>query len=198
MGRILGNISQPSVLSRYVNLAVALELVIDGAVHLNEKLFAGVLLGKIVSSGKYRAYAEGTVKSGGAFSASADTFTLEQAAGVDLMKNFRVGDVITSSSGTALGTIATFDPVTGVGTLTGNSANALTAGNKVIISSAVLSIAKADVRVLKSETLLEDGVDAVGAGWNEGFFNTAMVLGATSAALTAMSAKTVSSTEFRI
>lgn len=198
MGRVLGDITSPNVESRYLNLAVAVEMLIDGTVHQDEKMLRGQIMGKIVASGKYRAYATAQVKTGGEFSTAADTFILENAASRDEMKFFQVGDVITDDAGNALGEIATFDPETGVGTLTGNSANNLAAGNGVILDASDVSIAKADVRILKSETLVEDGADKPADGYVEGFFNTAVVKGATSAALVAMGAKVLSSAEFRL
>lgn len=199
MGRILGNITQPALESRHLNLAVALESVIDKDVHGGEVLLRGALMGKIVASGKYRAYAQAAVASGGDFSTSADTFTLEDLTDRDLMKHFRVGDVITDDEDNALGEIATFDPVTGVGTLTGNSANNLASGGAdVIIDAADLSIAKVDVRILKSETQVETDLDKAEPGYNEGYFNRSAVLGATDEALTAMGAKDLGSDEIRL
>ena len=195
MGKILGNITSPNVESRFLNLAAPVECLIDGAVHLDEIVKRGQIMG--LAAGKYRAYAEAIVKTGGDFSTAAATFTLENAAGFDQMKNLRVGDVITSSGGTALGTILTFDPATGIGTLSANSANNLAAGQAVIIDAADLDISKANVRILKSEHAVEDGVDRPAEGYVEGWFNTAVVQ-ATSAALVAMSAKIISASEFRL
>jgi len=199
MGRLLGNITQPALESRFLNLLVALEAVIDKDVHGDEVLLRGTLMGKIVASGKYRAYMQAAVASGGDFSTGADTFTLEDLTDRDLMKHVRVGDVITDSGGLALGTVASFIPATGVGTLTGNSANNLVSGgNDVIISVAVLSIAKVDVRILKSETSIEPDLDKAEPGYNEGHFNRSAVLGATDEAVTAMGAKDLGSDEIRL
>lgn len=196
MGRVLGNITQPVILSRRAELAVADSAVIDGSIHEDELLLAGQVLGK-TAGGKYRAYAEAVVATGGAFSASAAGFTVENAEGEDAMKYIRVGDVIESVAGDALGTVATFDPVTGVGTLTGNSANALAAGQRVRVAAAGLSIAAGDVRILTSETSVDGDADVPAAGYFEGFFSKT-IRGATAAALTAMGAKDISSDEFRL
>lgn len=181
MGRILGDITQPNVESRFLPLAVAVEALIDSAIHPDEKLLRGTLLGKIVASGKFRAYAEADVASGGNFSNAADTFTLEDQDAILKMKHFRVGDVIEGVDGTVLGEIATFDPVTGVGTLTGNSANNYVASNGVRVDNADLALASQAGRILKSETIVTAGQDEPVSAYTEGFFTEARVLGATTA-----------------
>jgi hypothetical protein len=197
MGELLGKITKPAILSRYINLAVALEMLIDAAVHNAEILLEGTLMGK-TAGGKYRAYAQGTVAVGGEFSTGAATFTLEDAAGRGEKKHFRVGDTIESVAGDALGEIASYDPETGVGTLVANSASVLAAGNGVRVIAAELDISDDAVRVLKDERSIEDSQDEPAAGYNEGYFNTAAVKGATPEALVAMGAKQVSASEFRL
>lgn len=192
MGRLLADVTQPNVLSRYINLAVAIEALLDSGIHQDKKLLEGTLLGKM-GSGNYRAYFE--AETSVAFSTGNANFTLSEISGQALMKHLRVGDVIEGTDGTALGTVATFDASTGVGTLTANSAN--NHSTNVRVQPADLSIAAANRLVLKDENAVGSD-DLPVAAYYEGFFNTAMVLGATPAALTAMSAKVVSSSEFRL
>jgi len=179
--RILGDITQPNVESRFLSLATAVEALIDSAIHPDEKLLRGTLLARIVSSGKFRAYAEADVASGGDFSTGAATFTLEDQDAIEKMKHLRVGDVIEGVDGTALGTILTFNSTTGVGTLTGNSANNYTSGNAVRVDNADLALASQAGRILKSETLVTASQDQPEAAYTEGFFVEARVLGATTA-----------------
>ena len=82
-----------------------------------------------------------------------------------------------------------------MGTLDANSASTYAAN--VRIDDADLSIARGDGLVLKDERLVEDD-DEPTAAYYEGFFNTAIVLGATPEALTKLEAKVVSSSEFRL
>jgi len=106
---------------------------------------------------------------------------LEDQDAILKIKHFRVGDVIESVAGLALGTIATYDPVTGIGTLTGNSANNLAAGVGVRVDNADLALASQAGRILKSEVIVTAGQDEPVAAYTEGFFIEARVLGATTA-----------------
>ena len=196
--RILGDITQPNVESRFLNLAVAVEALIDAGVHPDEKILRGTLLTKIVSSGKFRAYAEGDVASGGNFSNAADTFTLEDQDALLKMKHFRVGDVIEGVDGTALGEIATFNPTTGVGTLTGNSANNYVSPNAVRIAESVATLANQDGRILKSEVVVTAGQDEPVAAYTEGFFTKPRVIGATVASILALGATEPTTDELRL
>lgn len=196
--RVLGDITQPNVESRFLPLAVAVEALIDASVHPDEKILRGTLLMKIVSSGKYRAYAEADVATGGDFSTGADTFTLEDQDSKEKMKHFRVGDVIEGTDGTALGTIATFNATTGVGTLTANSSNNYAAGNGVRVATSVATLASQAGRILKSETTVETGQDEPVAAYIEGFFNKNRVIGATAAAITALGATEPTTDEIRL
>lgn len=201
MPTILGPITTMNPVSRFEQMAVAVEAIIDNAVHPSgTKLLRGVLLAKIVSgngtAGNYRAYAEGTVKTSGAFSTAAATFTLDPATAGGLIGNFQVGDVIEGTDGTALGTILTYNPVTGVGTLTGNSTSNYTAGNTVRITEASVSIASKNGRILKDEVLMESNNEPAN-GWIEGFFIQSRTT-ITAAALTKMSGKAVTTGEIRL
>lgn len=195
--RVLGDITQPNVVSRFQSLAVAVEALLDVTVHLEgEKLFEGTLLAKIVANGKFRAYAEADVNV--AFNAGNVDFTLEdQADGHLKMKHFRVGDVIEGVDDTALGTIATFNPVTGVGTLTANSANAYAIGLAVRVSNADLKLSAGDGRILKSELLMSD-LDEPVAAYVEGFFTDTRVIGLTADAKTELGSKSYVPGETRL
>lgn len=200
MGRILGDIKTASPLSRQINLAVVIGLVIDLAVHASgELLLRGALLGKILSGngtvGNYRAYFEGTVKSGNAFGTSAATFGVD-LPNSPLAKNLRVGDVLESTAGVALGTVLTWDPVAGTGTLAANSAAVLAAGNTFRVTEASLSIASKNGKILSDEVLM-DANNAPASGWVEGYFIQARTT-VTAAALTKMGGANPSTGEMRI
>lgn len=196
MGRLLGDITNANPVSRYESQAVPVGGVIDNAIHLAAELLKrGTLMAKIVSSGKFRAYFEATVKAGGDFANNAVGFTLDAALS-PLIGNLRVGDVIESVGGTALGTIATFNATTGVGTLTGNSANNLAAAQKVRITEATVQLGSKSGRILKDEVLMGSS-DEPFVGWIEGFFIQARTT-ITAAALTALGGKTVSTGEIRL
>lgn len=168
MGRILANVTNSGTVSRYAELCVLVEGVIDNAIHSGgELLKRGLLLMKTVANGKYRAYAEALVKAGGAFSNASAAFTLDPTSA--LVGYFRVGDVIESTSGTALGTIATFSAVTGVGTLTGNAANNLAAGQSVRVAESQAALSGNVGRILEDEILM-DASDEAFDGFSEGFF----------------------------
>ncbi len=198
--RILSDITQPNVVSRYLNLAVTVLALLDVTVHPeDEKLLEGTLLGKIVANGKFRAYPEAEVAVAGDFSAASADFTIEDQDALLKMKHFRIGDTIESTLGVALGEILTFNPVTGVGTLTGNSANALAAGLFVRVVAAELSLANGDGRILKGETLMPTpSADSPQAAYVEGFFTDARVIGLTLASGLAMGAKSFVAGETRL
>jgi hypothetical protein len=166
---VLAKVKNPALVSRFVELALVSSMLIDRTVHGGEILPRGTVMARIVSSKKYRAYAEGTIKAGGAFSASAPGFTLDVDVS-PIAKHLRVGDVIESVSGTALGTIASYNPATGVGTLSGNSAAALAAGQKVRVAKSVLALAKGAGRILQDEVQVSSQNDSSGAAYFCGFF----------------------------
>lgn len=161
---MLNGLRSKSVVSRYPHLSVALSLVLSSAVHASTEVIpAGSVMGKM-ADGKYRAYAEAEVSV--AFSNAAAGFTLDATKAI--AKHFRVGDTITAVDGTALGVIATYNSDTGVGTLTGNSANNLAIGERVKIASAECSIEKGDARVLAN--FLEADLPRLDAvGYVEGY-----------------------------
>jgi hypothetical protein len=193
MNRILGDISNSSIVSRREDLAVVVEAIIDSAIHPSGDLIRrGALLAQR-GNGKYRAYAEGVVV--GAFSAAATTFSVDLTQGQSA-QYFKAGDVIESVAGVALGTIATFDPSTGSGTLTANSANALAAGQRCRINAATGSLASKKARVLQEEMLM-DGTDAAVAAYSEGFFTVSRT-GITAAAETAMGVVEATTGEVRM
>jgi hypothetical protein len=195
MSSILNKISNPALVSRHDHLAIAEAVVVDGDVHVDgERVARGTLLGKIVATGKYRAYAEAVVSV--AFANNSKDFTLDSAS--KAAKHLRVGDVIQGIDGTALGTIATYDPATGVGTLGANSTSNYAANgtNAVRIPLATLALAGSAGKLLQQE-LDMDGNDAVGVGYFEGFFvksNTTL----TATAMTAMGAIDVDTDEVRL
>lgn len=195
--RVLGDITQPNVVSRFQNVAFAVAAILDVLIHLEgEKLLEGTLLAKIVATGKYRAYAEADVNV--AFDAANANFTLEdQADGHLKMKHFRLGDVIEGVDGTALGTILTFNPITGVGTLAANSANAYAIGLAVRVDNADLKLSGGDGRILKAETLMSD-LDEPVAAYVEGFFTDTRVIGLTADAKTELATKSYVAGETRL
>lgn len=195
MSRDLGSMANKSLVSRDLRLAVVRGLVIDNSVHPKDELiYRGTLMGKLVSGGKYRAYAEGTVQTT-AFATNSVNFQVDPSGST--AKHFRVGDVIESTGGSALGTIATFNPNTGVGTLTANSTNALSVGNTIRIATSVLSISGADGKLLQDDIKMEAN-DMPVPGYVEGYFVYASTT-VTSAAITAMGAHALlSGTELRL
>lgn len=156
-------ITNRQVVARAAHLAVVLSLVIDSSIHAGEKLIQGQFLAK-QANGKYRAYAEAEVTT--AFGAASTEFAVDPAG--PMAKHFRVGDVIESTTGTALGTIATYNPATGVGTLAANSANALAIGQNIRIAESVASLGTGKGRLLAEK--VEMGLtDEVASGYAEGF-----------------------------
>lgn len=187
MSNKLATVRNTALVSRWDILALAIGIVIDGTIHASgELLQRGVLLGKIVATGKYRAYAEGLVADDGAFSNAAKTFTLDPAdeATKGLLKNFRLGDVVEGTDGTALGTIATFNPATGEGTLAANSTSNLATGKSVRIAKSVLALADGKGKLLTDE-VISAGSDMPATGFFEGFFVKSLTT-VTAAALSEM------------
>ncbi|MCH8985927.1 MAG: hypothetical protein IIB04_04850, partial [Acidobacteria bacterium] len=92
--RLLGDVTQPNVERRRLDLAVSVEALLDASVHPDEKMLRGTLLMRNVSDGKFRAYAEADVAGGGNFSTGATSFTIEDQDAIEKMKHFRPGDVI--------------------------------------------------------------------------------------------------------
>jgi hypothetical protein len=194
VSKILNTITNPALVSRHDHLAVCESITIDSTVHADgERLVRGTLLGKL-GSGKYRAYAEAVVT--GAFATNSTAFTLDPAS--KAAKHFRVGDVIESTGGSALGTIATYNPATGVGTLTGNASNALAANgtNAVRIPLATLALGSSAGKLLKDEVDME-GIDEIAVAYFEGYFVKSLTT-LTAAALTAMGAIDVDTDEVRL
>jgi len=196
MGNVLATIKNPALISRFENLAAETSGVVDGNFSGGLTLARGTLMGKIVSTGKFRPYTEGVVKTGGAFATGSTAFTLDQSVAVGPVP-FQVGDVIEDSAGNALGTIAAFNPTTGVGALVANSASNLAAGGVVRVALSVLALANGAGRILKDELSVVAGVDALGVGYFEGFFLQANTT-VTAAALAAMAGKTIDAGEIRL
>lgn len=192
--KILNTITNTSLVSRHDHLAVCESFTIDSAIHADgEKIVRGTVFGK-QGSGKYRAYAEALVKS--AFANNSTAFQLDMTS--PAAKHFRVGDVIQGTDGTALGTIATFDPTTGNGTLTANATNNFAANgtNAVRIPLATVALASKAVRILKDEVQMI-GTDEIGVGYFEGFFVESTTT-LTAAAETAIGAIKTDTDEVRI
>lgn len=192
----IATVRNTALVSRFDHLACETGVLLDKTYQAGVRLLRGALLGKIVSSGKYRAYVEIDVKTGGDFSTVAATFTLDVATKIG-QGDFEVGDVITSVGGTALGTILTYNKTSGVGTLAANSANNLAAGQKVKVSEAVLSLANKAGRLLKDETLVAADQDTPVAAYFEGFFLQSQTT-VTAAALTTLGGFTIESGEIRL
>lgn len=195
MSRILNTITNTALVSRHDRLGVEQSLTIDGVVHAaNEVIPRGTLLAKIVATGKHRAYAEGFVS--GAFATNAKTFTLDPTN--PATKHFRSGDVIQGTDGTVLGTIDTFNPVTGVGLLLSNSTTIFAANgtNAVRVPLATLALADTAGKILKDEVTM-DGDDAVAVGFFEGFFVKSLTT-LTAAAIIALGAVEPSTDEVRL
>jgi len=157
-------LSGQSLISRFSGLAIQVAVLIKTA-YIKYELQVGQLLGRI-ADGSYRAYAEAEV--GVAFSAAAATFTLDATG--PLAKHFQVGDTVTDLNDATLGVIESYDPETGVGTLTGNSASAHAIGERVKIKESECSVGGYKARFLSNvvEVCEEDG-DAVESGLAEGF-----------------------------
>ncbi len=186
-------IDNTPLVSRFDHLALVKSVVISKTAHKEDELLSrGTLLGELVADGKSRAYAEGDVTT--AFSAANANFAVNPAG--PLAKHFRVGDVIEAVAGTALGTIATFNPETGVGTLGANSANALAIGQKVRIATSVLSIAYGKGTILQNEVRLQ-GNDAPVSAYFAGIFLKDFV-NITAAAKASLGAVDISSTEIQL
>jgi len=174
MGRLLGDIKTTDIVARRADLAVAQEVVLDSSVIPSGTVInRGEVLAKYVPSdasahvGKHRPYAEGPVT--GAFSTAAKTFTLDVTVRAALQ--FQPGDVIEGTDGTALGTIATYDPATGAGTLVANSANNLAAdGTKSArLAKANWALDLKRGMILQDECIVE-GIDLPQSAFREGFF----------------------------
>jgi hypothetical protein len=189
-------IKNPALLSRFERLAVETSFLIDASISGGLTLARGVLMAKIVSSGKYRPYVEGVVKTGGAFATSSAAFTLDVSQQVGPVP-FQVGDVIEDVSGNALGTIASYNALTGVGALAANSAEALAAGGFVRVALASLALAYGAGKILKDEAPVDSANDTLAVGYFEGFFIQANTT-VSAAALLAMQGKTIDAGEIRL
>lgn len=159
----MDGITNKQVLARHTGLAVPLPVVIDASIHAGEKLTQGIFLARM-ANGKYRAYAEAEVST--AFAADSVNFAVDPTG--PLAKFFRVGDQIESTSGTALGTIASYNPSTGNGTLVANSAAALAIGQRIRIAEASASLGLGKGRLLVEK--IEMGAkDEPASGYIEGY-----------------------------
>lgn len=157
-------LSNKQVLARHTGLAVALSVVISVAIHkIGEVLSPGTILGKM-GNGKYRAYAEGLVTTAFGTGSAAFAFDPDEPHA----KFFRVGDALESVAGVALGTILTYDPDTGAGTLTGNSAAILAIGARARITEASVSLGSGKGRILQEEVEMGEN-DEIASGFVEGF-----------------------------
>lgn len=162
----MNGIQNKQVIARASHLAVILPFIISSTIHPNEKLQAGTFMAKMANN-KYRAYAEGQVDV--AFGTASAAFTLDPAG--PLVKHFRVGDAIESSAGVLLGTILTFNSVTGAGTLTVNSAAVLAIDGRARISEASASLGYGKGRLLDSVYDVAAG-DVAASGYVEGYMAT--------------------------
>lgn len=204
--RLLGDIKTVDIISRYRPLAVALNCLLDSSVLPNalslgapagspqiinrgEVLAAYVPNDASVHVGKYRPYAEGTVTT--AFATNSVNFAIApynvNSPGTRPAQWFVPGDVVTDSLGNALGTIATFNATTGVGTLTANSSNVLAIGGIMILAAANWSLGSKLGIILEDEELVEQGSDQPTSAYREGFFNVSLT-SLTPAAVAALSA----------
>jgi hypothetical protein len=159
----MNGITNNQVVSRASHLAIPLSLIVSSLIHANDDLPAGSFMAKM-ANGKYRAYAEGDVTT--AFNTANANFAIDPAG--PLARHFRTGDALESVAGVALGTILTYDKVTGVGTLSANSAANLAAGQKVRITEASASLGSGKGRLLSSRVQLDDA-DYVASGYSEGY-----------------------------
>lgn len=159
----MNGITNKQVVARASHLAVSLALIVSASIHANEDLSAGQFMAQM-SNGKYRAYAEGVVST--AFNTANANFAVDPAG--PLAKHFRVGDAIESVGGVALGTILTYNPTTGVGTLSGNSAANLAIGQNIRITEASASLGSGKGRLLDSR-VQTDVLDQVASGYVEGY-----------------------------
>lgn len=193
MGRLLGSITNAGIISRRPDLAVAVECLIDGAVHLaGELLPRGAVLAKKASNGKYRAYAEGILTA--ATAADSVDFAVDPA-GFNV-PFFKVGDAVEAVDGTALGTIATFDPATGAGTFAANAAAVKASGVAIRLAKSVAALDAGKGRVLMDEVLMA-GSDELKAGLQHAYLVQGMT-GITAAALSEMGGVAVTSGEVLI
>jgi hypothetical protein len=193
MRRILGDISNSTTISRREDLAVVVEAVIDGTIHPDGDLVRrGAVLAQVVATGKYRAYAEGLVTT--AFATSSTAFAVDPTE--PAAQYFKAGDVIESTAGAALGTIATYNPTTGAGTLAANSAAVLATSGRCRLAAAAYALGSNKARVLQEEVLMSGNDEAVGA-YSEGFFAQSRTT-ITAAALAAMSAYSPTTGEVRL
>ena len=191
----IATVRNQGIVSRFDNLALETGVLLDKTYQAGVRLLRGSLLGQL-ASGKYRAYCEIDVSV--AFNTANANFTLLVSSKVG-QGDLEIGDVITSVGGLALGTVLTYNKVSGVGTLAANSANNLAGGQKVKISEAVLALGSKAGKILKDETYIDANLaaDISAAGYFEGFFLQANTT-VTAAALTTLGGKTIESGEIRL
>jgi hypothetical protein len=203
--RVLGDIKTVDIISRFSNLAVTLNCLLDSSVMpvastVDTIINRGEVLAKYVPSdssahvGKYRPYAESNVTA--AFATNSINFTLD--ASIRSAAWFIPGDVIEGVDGTALGTIATYNPATGVGTLAANASNAYGSGGQAVrLAAANWTLGSKLGLILVDECIVEAGVDQPVAGYREGFFVQSLT-SLTAAAITALGAAVETPGEVRI
>jgi hypothetical protein len=205
-GRILGNITNPALVSRFDRLAVKVDTIIDSAVHgAGERLIRGTLLAlglagggaAPVNAGKSVAYAEGATGAT-AFSNASINFSISIADPTDKTAYFfRPGMRITKLDGTLVGTVATFDPTTGLGTLTGDAAVNVATGLRVQLSAVDYGVDYINGGLLEDDVAMDGTHDEPVSMFIEGFFNKAGT-SLTAQAITAMGAKSFASGEVRL
>lgn len=193
--KILNTITNPALVSRQDQLGVETSFTVDGSVlAAGIRILRGTLMGLLANT-KYRPYFESVVTV--AFSTASAAFTLDPTS--PRAAYLVVGDVLEGTDTTALGTVLTYNPLTGAGTLAANSSNNFAAdGTKSVrIPLATLALVYPDGKLLKDE-LDMDGTDQVGVGFYEGFFVKSLTT-LTAAAITAMGAAyTVGTDEVRL
>lgn len=196
--RFLGNITLPMIVSRHEELSVKEEIIIDGTVHQNDLIATGTLLVKNRTTGKSVAYAEGACVAATATNSTA--FSVVVGAGANNVQRaaawFRPGMVIANAAGTVIGTVATFNPATGVGTFAANAVAVVAIGALLKSDPATYFITYAGAGVLEEQTLMDSG-DRNDDVYIKGFFMIART-SITTTALSAMGGVVHSSDEVEI
>lgn len=193
MGRVLGDIKTTDIIARRADLAVAQECLLDNAfVPANTVINRGELLMKSQANGLFRPYAESNTSV--SFSNAAKTFTLD--ASIRASVNFQVGDVIEGVDATVLGTIASYNPLTGVGALVANSTSNYAAPNAVRVAKANFAVNNKQGLILQDEVIM--GADDLPvSAFREGFFVKSRT-SLTASAISELAAVEETSNEVRI
>lgn len=176
MGKLLGAVTFPNVISRHRELALTDAMLVDGTIHANDKIIQGTLMVKATIGGnsKWVAYCEGLASAVGA--TTSPTVQLDPTTTPRAQQWFRPGMPVAkvhAGAPTTLGTVLAYNPATGVLTLAANAAAAVAVGDIVSLDPAVYPIGYNKARVLVDELLLEEGTDDISAGYFKGFFNQA-------------------------